>query len=57
MPLIDLDDAIVVVKYSKDPIEGLKSLPFVEDSVLADLANAKAEIERLHKENFWLSKS
>ena len=55
MPLIDLDDAIAVVKYSKFPIEALKNLPRVDDTVLAELAKAKAEIVRLNKENFWLT--
>lgn len=30
MPLIDLDDALAVVAYSKDPTEGLKNLPTLE---------------------------
>lgn len=55
MPLIDLDDAIAVVKYSKHPIEALNNLSQVDDSVLAELARAKAEIVRLNKENFWLT--
>ena len=33
MALIDLDDALAVVQYSKSPIEGLKNLPRTEDVV------------------------